>query len=107
MCPPPLPPAPATHTHAKSLPRPLQPIFDQTPELWASCNVIAHFELDHDVDATLAIAQDILGLPEPLAARQMLVPSAEWVDQMKAAYVPLKVGGCALDRFWIGWDSTR
>ncbi len=73
----------------------MQALFDVDSGLWDLCKVTAHFPLDHDVDATLRLARDILALPVPLEARQLLVPSTEWVESImvRAASTFLRPGG--------------
>ncbi len=52
--------------------------------------------LQHDVAATMDIASDVLEQPS-LAFTTELVPNAEWVEQIKASYVPLRIS----DRLYI------
>jgi ribosomal protein L11 methylase PrmA len=46
--------------------------------------------LQHDVDATVSAVQDILELPE-LSFTLEEVVDEEWVEQIKASYVPVQV----------------
>eukprot|EP00877_Chromochloris_zofingiensis_P010293 jgi/Chrzof1/5517/Cz16g06020.t1 len=67
-----------------------QEIFGQSEELWDTCNLIAHFELEHDIEATISTARDILELPDVHYSIEP-VGSMEWNEQIKASYIPLKV----------------
>jgi hypothetical protein len=105
---------------------PEQEVFGAEGGLWDVCSVIAHFGLEHDIDATLAVAWDVLGgadssgsgggeqeAPEAHSGgehsggsrgggggaaagvgwRYAVEPvvNAEWVEQIKASYVPLQI----------------
>jgi hypothetical protein len=48
--------------------------------------------LQHDVDATVSSVQDILDLPDLSFALDEVVDE-EWVEQIKASYVPVQVRG--------------
>lgn len=107
-------PLPHAHTRTNKPPRKKtlacgRQVFGAEGGLWDSCSVIAHFGLGHDVGAALAAAWDILGDEAggaPAAGgnggdgggaaigwRYTLedVANEEWIEQIKASYVPLQV----------------
>ncbi|GBF95339.1 ribosomal protein L11 methyltransferase [Raphidocelis subcapitata] len=94
-----------------------QEVFGAESGLWDRCSVVAHFGLETDADAAMAAAWDILGGGESggesgggsggeglttegtaggsgaVGWRYSVEPvvNAEWVDQIKASYVPLQI----------------
>uniref|UniRef100_A0A383VKK8 ETFB lysine methyltransferase n=1 Tax=Tetradesmus obliquus TaxID=3088 RepID=A0A383VKK8_TETOB len=70
--------------------QPEQEKFGAEAGLWDSCQVLAHFPLEHNVDETVAAVQDILELPG-LSFELEEVVDQEWVEQIKASYVPVQI----------------
>lgn len=85
-----------------------QEVFGSESGLWDSCSLVAHFPLEHDADSTLAAAWDIMhgddsggddgqgesgGGGRRCGWQYVLEPvvNAEWVEQIKASYVPLRI----------------
>eukprot|EP00200_Dunaliella_tertiolecta_P002351 CAMPEP_0202357584 /NCGR_PEP_ID=MMETSP1126-20121109/11553_1 /ASSEMBLY_ACC=CAM_ASM_000457 /TAXON_ID=3047 /ORGANISM="Dunaliella tertiolecta, Strain CCMP1320" /LENGTH=415 /DNA_ID=CAMNT_0048950495 /DNA_START=117 /DNA_END=1362 /DNA_ORIENTATION=+ len=77
-----------------------QPIFDENPgspdapsNLWNSCEFVAYFGLEHDVPSTLGLALGACGLDDYDATALVVEPVAneQWVEQIKASYVPLRL----------------
>ncbi|GLI70449.1 hypothetical protein VaNZ11_015364 [Volvox africanus] len=92
---------------------PEQEIFDDgEAHLWDRCDLLVHFPLEADVEGSLAMALDALGLDPGGAAGEgnsaverqeegtsvfgiqyhvEAVANEAWVEQIKASYVPLRV----------------
>eukprot|EP00873_Tetraselmis_striata_P002997 jgi/Tetstr1/423261/TSEL_013961.t1 len=59
-------------------------------KLWDSCRVVATFDVEHDVQATLESVRDVMGLTS-LQADIQDVLNEEWEAAVKASYVPTEI----------------